>query len=93
MRGRAAPDLPITDPPAVNTRPAPADLNTTVQGVQVAITLFLLVMAALLIPGGKLTEPYGRTRCLTIGLALLLSGATVSTLRGRQGSVGALSDP
>ena len=33
------------------------DLNTTVQGVQVCITLFLLVMAALMIPCGKLTGP------------------------------------
>jgi len=33
-----------------------ADLDTTVQGVQVAITIFLLVMAALMIPCGKLTE-------------------------------------
>jgi MFS family permease len=31
------------------------DLDTTVQGVQVAITLFLLVMAALMIPAGRLT--------------------------------------
>jgi len=29
------------------------DLGTTVQGVQVAITLFLLVMAALMIPAGN----------------------------------------
>ena len=28
------------------------DLDTTVQGVQIAITVFLLVMAALMIPGG-----------------------------------------
>ena len=32
------------------------DLDTTVQGVQTAITIFLLVMAALMIPGGKLTD-------------------------------------
>ncbi|MFF0596334.1 hypothetical protein [Streptomyces antibioticus] len=32
------------------------DLDTTVQGVQVAITVFLLVMAALMIPGGRLTD-------------------------------------
>ena len=38
------------------------DLNTTVQGVQITITLFLLVMAALMIPGGKLTDRYGRKR-------------------------------
>ena len=40
------------------------DLDTTVQGVQIAITLFLLVMAALMIPGGKLTDRYGRKRLL-----------------------------
>ncbi len=39
------------------------DLDTTVQGVQVAITIFLLVMAALMIPAGKLTDRYGRKRC------------------------------
>ena len=41
------------------------DLDTTVQGVQTAITLFLLVMAALMIPGGKLTDRWGRKRCFT----------------------------
>ena len=50
-----------------------ADLNTTVQGVQVAITVFLLVMAALMIPGGKLTDKYGRKRCFTLGLAIYAS--------------------
>ena len=40
------------------------DLDTTVQGVQITITLFLLVMAALMIPGGKLTDRYGRKRML-----------------------------
>src|SRR4249920_2611021 len=56
------------------------DLGTTVQGVQVAITLFLLVMAALMIPGGKLTDRYGRTRCLNAGLALFGVGAVISAL-------------
>src|SRR5690349_22597077 len=54
------------------------DLNTTVQGVQVAITVFLLVMAALMIPGGKLTDLYGRKRCFTVGLAVYGVGALVS---------------
>ncbi len=44
------------------------DLHTTVQGVQVCITLFLLVMAALMIPCGKLTARWGRKRCFVIGL-------------------------
>ena len=33
--------------------------------MQTAITIFLLVMAALMIPGGKLTDRYGRTRLFT----------------------------
>jgi MFS family permease len=55
-----------------------ADLDTTVQGVQVCITLFLLVMAALMIPGGKLTEQWGRKRCFVIGLGIYGIGALLS---------------
>jgi MFS family permease len=54
------------------------DLHTTVQGVQVAITLFLLVMAAFMIPGGKLTDRWGRKRCFTIGLVMYGVGAVLS---------------
>jgi MFS family permease len=54
------------------------DLDTTVQGVQVAITIFLLVMAALMIPGGKLTDRLGRKRCFTIGLVVYAIGALMS---------------
>src|SRR3984885_2592109 len=54
------------------------DLNTTVEGVQVAITLFLLVMAALMIPGGKLTDRWGRKRCFTLGLSIYAVGALLS---------------
>jgi MFS family permease len=54
------------------------DLNTTVQGVQVCITLFLLVMAALMIPCGKLTDRLGRKRCFTIGLSVYGVGALLS---------------
>ena len=53
-------------------------LHTSVHGVQTAITAFLLVMAALMIPGGKLTERYGRTRLLRIGLAVYGAGALLS---------------
>ncbi|MDX6325361.1 MAG: hypothetical protein QOK15_1715 [Nocardioidaceae bacterium] len=56
------------------------DLDTTVQGVQVAITLFLLVMAALMIPGGKLTDRYGRKRCFLAGLVIYGVGAVLSAL-------------
>ncbi|MCZ7528561.1 MAG: MFS transporter [Acidimicrobiia bacterium] len=54
------------------------DLDTTVQGVQVAITVFLLVMAALMIPGGKLTDRWGRKRCFMLGLAVYGIGALMS---------------
>jgi MFS family permease len=54
------------------------DLNTSVQGVQVAITIFLLVMAALMIPGGKLTDRWGRKRCFMIGLVVYAIGALMS---------------
>ena len=56
------------------------DLDTTVQGVQTAITLFLLVMAAFMIPGGKLTDRWGRQRCFMIGLTLYGIGALISAL-------------
>jgi MFS family permease len=56
------------------------DLNTTVQGVQVAITVFLLVMAALMIPGGKLTDRFGRKRCFVAGLIIYGVGAVISAL-------------
>jgi MFS family permease len=54
------------------------DLDTTVQGVQIAITIFLLVMAALMIPGGKLTDRYGRKRCFNVGLVVYGIGAVLS---------------
>jgi MFS family permease len=56
------------------------DLGTTVHGVQTAITVFLLVMAALMIPGGKLTDRWGRKRCLTGGLVVYGIGAVISAL-------------
>jgi MFS family permease len=56
------------------------DLDTTVQGVQIAITVFLLVMAALMIPGGKLSDKYGRKRCFTIGLVVYGVGALLSAV-------------
>ena len=56
------------------------DLHTDVQGVQVCITLFLLVMAALMIPCGKLTDRLGRKRCFTIGLIIYGIGAVLSAV-------------
>ena len=54
------------------------DLDTTVQGVQATITLFLLIMAILMIPCSKLTDRWGRKRCFTAGLVLYGIGALLS---------------
>src|SRR6478609_1139420 len=54
------------------------DLNTSVNGVQAAITLFLLIMAILMIPCSKLTDRWGRKRCFLGGLILYGIGALLS---------------
>jgi MFS family permease len=56
------------------------DLDTTVKGVQTAITLFLLIMAILMIPCSKLTDRWGRKRCFSLGLTLYGIGALVSAV-------------
>ncbi len=48
-----------------------ADLNTTIQGVQGAITMYTLVMAAFMLVGAKLGDIWGRDRTFAIGLARL----------------------
>jgi MFS family permease len=47
-----------------------ADLDTTIQGVQLAITAYTLVMAALMLAGAKLGDILGRDRTFAIGLAV-----------------------
>jgi len=54
------------------------DLDTSVKGVQTSITLFLLVMAVLMIPCSKLTDRWGRKRCFVAGLVLYGIGALLS---------------
>ncbi len=54
------------------------DLDTTVKGVQTAITLFLLIMAILMVPCSKLTDRWGRKRCFIGGLTLYGIGALLS---------------
>ncbi len=48
--------------------------------MQTAITLFLLCMAALMIPGSKATDILGRKRCLIGGLTIYGAGAVVAAL-------------
>jgi MFS family permease len=56
------------------------DLDTTVKGVQTAITLFLVIMAILMIPCSKLTDRWGRKRCFLLGLTLYGIGALISAV-------------
>ena len=56
------------------------DIGTTVVGMQTAITLFTLTMAALMIPGSKLTDIWGRKRCLMAGLIIYGCGAFLASL-------------
>jgi MFS family permease len=54
------------------------DIGTTVIGMQTTITLFTLTMAALMIPGSKLTDIWGRKTCLLAGLVVYGSGALLA---------------
>ena len=54
------------------------DLGTDVHGVQTAITLFMLTMAALMITGSKLTDIFGRKRCFIVGMTVYGVGALVA---------------
>jgi MFS family permease len=56
------------------------DLGTNVHGVQIAITLFTLIMAALMIPGSKLTDIWGRKYTFRLGLMIYGLGAVVGAL-------------
>jgi MFS family permease len=56
------------------------DLHTDVKGVQTTITLFLLIMAVLMIPCSKLTDRFGRKRCLVGGLILYGIGTVLSAI-------------
>ncbi|HEX4778398.1 MAG TPA: MFS transporter [Acidimicrobiia bacterium] len=56
------------------------DIGTDVRGVQTAITLFTLTMAALMIPGSKLTDIWGRKRCFVVGLVVYGAGGLIAAL-------------
>jgi len=64
-----------------------ADLGTTVTGVQTAITLFTLVMAALMITGSKLTDIWGRKLTFLLGILVFAVGAVIAGLSPSMGSM------
>src|SRR5215213_4102079 len=57
-----------------------SDLGTTVTGVQTAISLYTLVMAAGMITGSKLADIWGRKRTFTIGVMAYGIGALITAL-------------
>lgn len=56
------------------------DLNTTVTGIQGAITMYALVMAALMIAGAKMGDIIGRKKAFISGLIIYGIGTTVTSL-------------
>ena len=57
-----------------------ADLDTTIQGVQLAITAYTLVMASLMLAGAKLGDIFGRDRTFAVGLAVYGLGSLTTAL-------------
>jgi MFS family permease len=56
------------------------DLDTTVTGVQAAITAYTLVMAAFMLMGAKLGDIWGRDRAFGLGLAVYGLGSFTTAL-------------
>jgi EmrB/QacA subfamily drug resistance transporter len=57
-----------------------ADLDTTVTGVQTAITAYTLVMAAFMLVGAKLGDIWGRDAAFGVGLAVYGLGSLTTAL-------------
>ena len=57
-----------------------SDVGTTVTGVQTAITLYTLVMATLMIPGGKVGSIIGRKRAFALGCVIYGAGSLTTAL-------------
>src|SRR6188768_184164 len=56
------------------------DVGTTVTGIQGAITAYTLVMAALMITGGKVGSMIGRKRAFAIGCVIYGCGSLTTSL-------------
>lgn len=57
-----------------------SDLNTTVVGLQTAITLYTLVMAAFMLIGGKMGDRWGAKRAYMVGLLIYGAGSLTTAL-------------
>ena len=59
------------------------DVGTDVTGIQTAITLYTLVMATLMITGGKIGALIGRKRAFAIGCVIYGAGSFTTRSRRR----------
>ena len=57
-----------------------SDLGTTITGIQTAITLYTLVMATLMITGGKIGTIIGRRKAFALGLVVYGAGSLTTAL-------------
>ncbi len=57
-----------------------ADFDTTVPTIQAVITLYCLVMAMLMLTGGKIGDIIGRRRAFTIGLVIYAVGSATTAV-------------
>ena len=57
-----------------------SDVGTTVSGIQTAITLYTLVMAAFMITGGKIGQIIGRKRAFGIGCVIYVCGSFTTSI-------------
>src|SRR6266536_2225051 len=58
------------------------DVGTTVTGIQTAITFYTLVMASLMITGGKLGQVLGHKRAFSIGCIIYGCGSLITAFAG-----------
>jgi MFS family permease len=56
------------------------DVGTTVTGIQAAITFYTLVMASLMITGGRLGQIFGRKRAFAVGCVIYGCGSLITAL-------------
>jgi EmrB/QacA subfamily drug resistance transporter len=56
------------------------DFDTTVTTIQAVIALYALVMAGLMLTGGKLGDIWGRRRAFTIGLCIYGAGSALTAV-------------
>ncbi|MFI5027392.1 MAG: MFS transporter [Solirubrobacterales bacterium] len=57
-----------------------ADFDTTVTTIQTVIALYALVMAGLMLTGGKLGDLWGRKRAFSVGLCIYGSGSALTAV-------------